>query len=228
MRAAESNGDDLVDPIIRQAKIWLDQARSGVRAVVKDGVITDVNMAGRPRAKHGGSQGQHTTAASAVREVVISATVGRSPVKAKLDLADLFSVLLTYPAFTKSDNQPTPPNDLVTMLQHLANPNSELSQGYSIDQLATLYLEIRDALPGASLNSGINGTAKGAGRGNTTIKREPGALRDMRNCETTALSGNAIDPKAVSKAMRELYDSTSEIQKASSTAISRRSKNLRR
>ena len=179
-----------------------------------DGIITELAIAGRPEGKHGGKQGQHTTAFGANREVVLSATIGRDEDQARADLAYLFQILATYPAFT-DPSQPPVDTDLTTLLTSLADPASTLSMSYSISGLSTLYLEIRDSLPGSSLDTGATGRTSKASLKNTAGKGEGTSLAELRDTEEHALSHATLtlDDHDVATAVRcmiDLYDKSAE------------------
>jgi hypothetical protein len=182
--------------------------------------VAEIKIAGRPSPKHSGSHGQHTTAFAANREVVAAATIGRIDEKAaRKSLCSLFANLLQYPAFSGGCQQPQPPEQLKTVVEELANPESDRCKVCTLGGLGTLYLEIRDALPGASLNTGIDGMAGKSSRSNITGKAEGSALKMLRNLESAVLAIRKKSPDFVavgndlsifSAAMRKLYDTASE------------------
>jgi len=183
--------------------------------------ISEIKIAGRPKAKHAGSHGQHSTAFATNREVLVAATIGRtSEEDTRASLCGLFANLLLYPAFTGQFEQPAAPDKMKTLVRELADPTSERCAGCTLDALGTLYLEIRDALPGASLNTGIGGKAEKSSRENILGKAEGKALKTLRGCEIMALNvtsskeKDAAVPKefaaACGRAMLKLYDKASE------------------
>lgn len=179
-----------------------------------DGIITELNIAGRPKSKHGGSQGQHTTAFSANREVIAAAVAGRNEADAKANMALLFAQLKKYPAFRK--DRPAPDKQLLDLLDELANPESARFRNLSLEQLGSHYLEIRDSLPGASLDTGIKSKASGASRSNVTGKGEGRTLAVLRALETALITKGKLDglpnsPKAAAEELAKLYDASSEI-----------------
>lgn len=171
-------------------------------------IITNMRIAGRPRGKHGGKQGQHTTAFAVNREVVVAACIGRTEAKAKESMAARFKTLLGYPAF--ADDTSGAQGDLKDLVAKLSDPKSTTYASYSLGDMATLYLEVRDALPGASLNTGIDGTASGSQRQNILGKGEGSILKNLRQMEGAAVGGGSVDDKAAAQYILALYDETSE------------------
>lgn len=188
-------------------------ATVGMRAEKTDGVYTSCRIGGRPRPRHGNSHGQHTTAFCVSREAVAASVVGRTEEEAREDIAFLFKTLLGFPAM--SDPHAPPSEQLVARIKALADPASEASTALSVDELGVLYLEIRDSLPGASLNTGLDSTVSGSGHSNVTGKGEGTRLRSLRSAENDAMAGKELGSKrlkSVTDNMLKLYDVTSEDQ----------------
>lgn len=177
-----------------------------------DDKVKRVRLSGRPSNKHGASQGQHATAYAATRETVVSATVGRDEEDARTELAYLFELLLTYPAF--NDPAQPAPDAIRTRVEELADEDSDASRSLSLEDLSRAYLEIRDALPGASLNTGITGTTALSSRSNVVGKGEGSTLSTLRSAEADALAGEMLDDDAAVAAMLKLYDKSSELAAA--------------
>lgn len=180
------------------------------------GLITAMDIAGRPAGKHGGNQGQHTTAFAANREVVVAATTGRDEASARSALALLFETLLRYPAFIDK-SQPPPPQELMDLVTQLADDTTPLSKSYSVNYLSTLYLEIRDSLPGSSVDTGVTSGRSTASRNNITGKGEGRVLESLRDLEADALhhrsGGPPLDNGQIEGAatlMLKLYDASAE------------------
>lgn len=186
-----------------------DTASVGVRPEVNgDGIITNAQIAGRPAPKHNGSQGQHTTAFAATREAVAAAMIGRNEQQAREDMAFLFEKLLDLPAIARPV---TPvPQKLQETIVRCANPKNTLNIG--LDKLAVLYLEMRDALPGASLDSGIGGRSSLSERSNVTGKGEGTYLRALRTLEEGAMKQTLAlkDIPTILNSLGALYDTSSE------------------
>ncbi|MCA1940635.1 MAG: hypothetical protein LDL26_06515 [Caenispirillum bisanense] len=185
-------------------------ATVGVRPEIdkNTGLVTNVRVAGRPRPKHGGSQGQHTTAYCVTREAVISATIGRTEEQARRDVAVLFATLQKYPCY--DDNVP---GKIVQRVEQLSNPKSKASLQSTVGELCTLYLEIRDAIPGASLNTGVDSGVAKASAKNTHGKAEAKALGKLRLLEQKALQKGKFSAEEQEEAVLELlrlYDADSE------------------
>lgn len=174
------------------------------------GRYTNVRIAGRPAPKHGGSQGQHTTAFCANREAVASVIVGRTEQTAREDLAYLFECLGRLPAML-DPSQPVPDHVLNDIAAY-SNPQN--TAHISVSDIAVYYLELRDAIPGASLNTGINGLTDTSGRANIVGKGEGAHLKPLREAETHAMGNGTFtqqDVTAIAETLCKLYDDKSEV-----------------
>lgn len=188
-------------------------ATVGVRPETDEhGLITNVRVAGRPRPKHGGSQGQHTTAYCVTREAIISASIGRTEDKARVGVALLFKTLLKYPAFKAG--VPEKMEKVKKTVMALSGPTSPESKALSLGELSTLYLEVRDSLPGASLNTGVDSGTDNASAKNTHGKAEAKSLGKLRALERQALMKDKFNKDDITEAVTQLlklYDADSEV-----------------
>lgn len=126
-----------------------------------DGAMSKLILAGRPTSKHGGLQGQHTTAYAVTKEAVVNAIpMGATEDQAKTRVAKLFANLLNYPYVRDIDAEDDAYKVLCTRLSNTDNWGET-----SLAEAVATYAELRDALPGASLPGEAVSDTTGSGEG---------------------------------------------------------------
>jgi hypothetical protein len=180
------------------------QSAMGLRtAMADDGTIGAMKLAGRPRGKHGGAQGQHVTAFVTLREAAVSASFGRTPDQARENVQHMFAGLLAYPAFGPECPPPGPDPALLATVRGLARADETVWQHYSVDAALALYVEVRDAMPGATLPR--EAYADTTGKGEAAAVRRIGAFDNDISADTEVTKAQA---GTVIADLRKLIDQT--------------------
>ena len=136
----------------------------------QDGTLAGIKLAGRPRGKHGGAQGQHVAAFVTIREAAVSATHGRTPDEARQNVQHLFKGLLAYPAFGPNAPDPGPDPEILATIRGLSRGDDDVWARFTLDQALAYYVEVRDGLPGASLPRDAHRDTDGKGEAAAVAK----------------------------------------------------------
>lgn len=172
--------------------------------------VSALRLAGRPAGKHGGAQGQHVTAFVTVRTAAVGAVHGRTEAEAMKNVAHLFKGLLDYPAFGPEGPEDGLDPQMVALVRGLARGDPAVTGQFSLDKALAYYIEVRDALPGASLavDMSLGGHASVAGKGEgTTASSLDGMDKDLR--DTPKANRTAMDEPTAQRAlflMEKLHD----------------------
>ncbi|QYK40551.1 MAG: hypothetical protein KF887_14130 [Paracoccaceae bacterium] len=136
------------------------------------------SLAGRPRGKHGGAQGQHVTAFVTLRETLVSACDGRTEDEAWENMQHLFAGLLLFPAFGPEGMPDGLDPALVARIRGIARQDEDVLGDMTLSEAMALYIEVRDSLPGATLARGSykDTTGKAEARAVAEISRAEGTL----------------------------------------------------
>ncbi len=147
----------------------------------QDEVIDRILIGGRPRGKHAsGKQGQHVTSFATAREILVGSCCGLTPTEASENLSCLFANLLKYPAFSEDPFSRLADPSLVETIKSCADfatgpIGTAALSGLSVSEAMVFYLEVREAMPGASLAATSVLDTQGHG--------EPKALALIRDTE---------------------------------------------
>lgn len=187
------------------------QMSFGLRCETDDNdKITGVRLAGRPAGKHGGAQGQHVTAFVTIRAAAIGAVHGRTEDEAMQNVAHLFKGLLDYPAFGPEAPVDGLDPEMLALVRGLARGDPSVTARFTLDQAMAYYVEVRDALPGASLKVDLTTGGHGdvAGKGEGTFARSlDGMDEKVRATPANArLPMDESDALHVLMLMQKLYD----------------------
>ncbi|MCG8459760.1 MAG: hypothetical protein MI919_26055, partial [Holophagales bacterium] len=160
--------------------------------------ITAVRISGRPKGRFpGGAQGSHTTAFGLFRDVLESATLGRSVEEAYGNVGRLIEDLSQYPGYPDYEgDRPT------------GRPTHESPDELTVQDLGQLmvdYIEARDRLEYSAAFLGP-GVAKGKG--------EAAALKGLRELENREVKLNDTELEQAGDWIRKLYDSSAALQRA--------------
>ncbi|WP_372575087.1 hypothetical protein [Ruegeria jejuensis] len=163
--------------------------KAGVRSVYEGDplLVKGVRLNGRPAPKHGGKNGQHSSAFLMCTEAIQTACCNLEVGKAKENMAVLFKNLLKYPAFSDPTFGALVDPALRSEVERMSSKKN--LEPLTLDSAIRFYLEVRETLPGASLASDMN---KGASPKNTEGHGE-GACRDQLNEFEAALGGELLD-----------------------------------
>jgi hypothetical protein len=183
----------------------------GLRCETDDqGVISGLRLAGRPAGKHGGAQGQHVTAFVTVRAAAVGAVHGRDMEGASANVAHLFKGLLDYPAFGPEAPEAGLDPEMLATVRGLARKDPAVTERFTLETAMAYYVEVRDALPGASLavDMSLGGHSSVAGKGEGTFARTLDDIDAQVRATPKANRTDLPEPDAqrALAAMKKLYD----------------------
>lgn len=160
-----------------------------------DGKISKIRIAGRPAGKHGGKQGQHITAFLALREAPVACCYGRTPLQARENVCQLFVNLLQFPAYSDAGLNSGADASQIDLIGQLADGEwGELG----LAEVIEFYIEVRDAMPGASLTREQYADTTGSG--------EAGAAARLRTADNAIAAGKGIHPADTLASLTKLID----------------------
>jgi len=198
-----ARGPSASTPVTSPASGTLVQAAFTANAKLDDHhKITAVRISGRPKGRFkGGAQGSHVTAYGVFRDVLESATLGRTVSQAYAKVKTLVQDLKELPGYANFTNKRLPENEPTAI-------DSDDVETYELQELMSYYLEARDA---AGYSAAFLGEGRAKGKGEGSILRRLRELENQGGPQTSEL------PEAT-ELVAGLYDSDAVDQLVSETS----------